>query len=103
MYSFGIVLYELITREEPYAGMRQPPLEIAYFVAENGLRPKIPDFCPEDYATLMMDCWKSVQSERPSFSDILERLRNIKREDGAIDGLSGLVHRSQSTPHLSRH
>lgn len=56
VYSFGIVLWELITRDEPYAGM--PGLEAAFAAADRGLRPKIPAFCPDDYRDLMTQCWQ---------------------------------------------
>lgn len=32
VYSYGIVLYELVTRDEPYNG--QPAMEVAYLAAE---------------------------------------------------------------------
>ena len=55
VYSFAIILWELITLSEPYKG--RDPLEIAFAVADEGLRPKIPFVCPEEYSKLMQDCW----------------------------------------------
>jgi hypothetical protein len=46
-------LWELLTRDEPYDGM--PGLEAAYAVAELGLRPKLPMFCPDEYRTMMVE------------------------------------------------
>lgn len=39
VYSFGIVMWELITREEPYEGMHRPQIIVG--VSREGLRPKV--------------------------------------------------------------
>lgn len=44
VYSFGIIMWELITRQEPYGGRKG--VQIAYAAAEQGLRPDIPSYCP---------------------------------------------------------
>lgn len=50
--SFGIILWELLTREEPYPG--NTGLQLAYDVAHKGLRPSIPAYCPAEYADIMV-------------------------------------------------
>jgi serine/threonine protein kinase len=77
VYSMGIVLWELITRQEPYGG--QKGVQIAYAAAEQGLRPKIPAYCPQDYADLMQECWAANPDERPPFEEILKRLFQLKK------------------------
>lgn len=78
VYSMGIVLWELITRQEPYGG--QKGVQIAYAAAEQGLRPKIPNYCPPDYAQLMQECWAANPEERPAFEEILKRLFQLKKQ-----------------------
>jgi serine/threonine-protein kinase CTR1 len=78
VYSFAIVLWELVTLDEPYDGM--DPLQAAHAAAQNGLRPKIPFICPDEYAKLMRDCWVDCPESRPTFEEILNRLVEIKKE-----------------------
>ena len=75
IYSYGVVLWELITRKEPYSGMNKPDIIVG--VSQKGLRPIIPDNCPLPYSQLITDCWKEEPSQRPSFSEILHRLEQL--------------------------
>ena len=78
VYSYGIVLWEIITHQEPYSGMES--MEVAYAAAERGLRPTIPSICPEGYAWLMQKCWSDDPDDRPDFSEVLESLFKQKKE-----------------------
>ncbi len=82
VYSFAIILFELISREEPYNNM--PGMEIAVKVATQGLRPKIPSYCPDNYRRLIEECWDPEPAMRPDFTEVLERLHTIKREHEAV-------------------
>ncbi|RYY36458.1 protein kinase [archaeon] len=66
VYSFGIILWELITKQEPYGG--QKGVQIAYAAAEQGLRPEIPSFCPPDYAQLMQEVRARAAGRRQAAS-----------------------------------
>ena len=77
VYSFGIVMWELIARAEPYGGIGG--IQIAYAAVEQGLRPDIPSYCPEDYAELMIECWDDDPFMRPDFGQILERLYKLMK------------------------
>lgn len=78
VFSFAIILWELVTREEPYSGL--PGIEVAIKVAQEGLRPRIPKFCPDGYASLIQVCWEHDPKKRPNFSEVLERLLEIKKQ-----------------------
>ena len=82
VYSFGIVMWELIMREEPYDG--QGGVQIAYAAAEQGLRPAVPMFCPENYAELMQRCWAENPEDRPDFGEILETLFQFMKEENPL-------------------
>ncbi|XP_047307954.1 probable serine/threonine-protein kinase DDB_G0281745 [Impatiens glandulifera] len=75
VYSFGIVMWELLTGEEPYADMHCASL-IAGIVNDT-LRPTIPTWCDPEWKSLMGSCWGSDPSERPSFAEISKKLRNM--------------------------
>lgn len=81
VFSFGIMMWQLLTREEPYMG-RENNLDLAFDVAEHGLRPKVPDFCPQDYARLMTQCWATDPAERPDFGEVQQRLTGLRKAHG---------------------
>ena len=78
IYSFAILVWELVARAVPYVG--QNSLMVARAVAYKSLRPVIPDTCPEFFRDLMMTCWTDNASERPSFPEILALLDGITSE-----------------------
>lgn len=76
VWSYGVLLWELLTGETPYKGI--DTLAVAYGVAVNKLTLPIPSTCPQPWRELMEKCWDSDPHERPSFYQILEDLDNIK-------------------------
>jgi len=75
VYSFGLVLWELVVREEPYPGLA--PFQVVFSVGTQGLRPKIPESCPPQFSELMSQCWAENPAERHSFEEILKKLEHI--------------------------
>ncbi|CAM8960447.1 unnamed protein product [Rhodiola kirilowii] len=73
VFSFGIVLWELITGEEPYADLHYGA--IIGGIVSNTLRPSVPESCDSEWRSLMERCWSSDPSERPSFTGIANQLR----------------------------
>ncbi|XP_053188851.1 mitogen-activated protein kinase kinase kinase 21 [Scomber japonicus] len=76
VWSYGVLLWELLTGEVPYRGI--DGLAVAYGVAVNKLTLPIPSTCPEPFAKLMEECWDQDPHIRPSFSCILEQLSAIE-------------------------
>ncbi|XP_007467061.1 PREDICTED: mitogen-activated protein kinase kinase kinase MLK4-like, partial [Lipotes vexillifer] len=77
IWSYGVVLWELLTGEVPYRGI--DGLAVAYGVAVNKLTLPIPSTCPEPFAKLMKECWQQDPHIRPSFALILEQLTAIEK------------------------
>nr|XP_023892148.1 uncharacterized protein LOC112004154 [Quercus suber]XP_023892150.1 uncharacterized protein LOC112004154 [Quercus suber]XP_023892151.1 uncharacterized protein LOC112004154 [Quercus suber]POE61187.1 serine/threonine-protein kinase edr1 [Quercus suber] len=75
VFSFGIVLWEILTGEEPYANMHYGA--IIGGIVNNTLRPPVPSFCDSEWRLLMEQCWAPDPVARPSFTEIARRLREM--------------------------
>jgi serine/threonine protein kinase len=69
VYSFGIICWELLTRECPYDGMTA--IQCALAVLNRDKRPEIPKWCPPSLHALIKACVKKEPSMRPTFEQIL--------------------------------
>ena len=69
VYSYGILLWELLTSKQPYEGEEQNTLPMK--IVKLNLRPKIPDGTPIKIKTLIEKCWNSDPEVRPPFKDIV--------------------------------
>ncbi|KAL6906119.1 hypothetical protein ACP4OV_003720 [Aristida adscensionis] len=74
VFSFAIVLWELITSKIPYDTMT--PLQAAVGVRQ-GLRPGLPKKAHPKLLNLMQRCWQADPSNRPAFPDILAELEDL--------------------------
>ncbi|KAM1453957.1 hypothetical protein FF1_003547 [Malus domestica] len=80
IFSFGVVLWELLTGKLPYEYLT--PLQAAVGVAQKGLRPTIPKNAPPKLAELLEKCWQQDPASRPDFSEIIEILQTLAEEVG---------------------
>ncbi|XWS40239.1 hypothetical protein CRYUN_Cryun18bG0123200 [Craigia yunnanensis] len=80
VFSFGIVLWELLTGKLPYEYLT--PLQAAVGVVQKGLRPTIPKHTNPKLTELLERCWQQDPTLRPDFSEIIEILKQIAKEVG---------------------
>lgn len=76
VYSFGLCLWQLISREVPFATMT--PIQAAYAVAE-GHRPEIPSSTPLRLQEIIRSCWDQDSHKRPSFTYIAMALADYAK------------------------
>ncbi|PIA35552.1 hypothetical protein AQUCO_03500126v1 [Aquilegia coerulea] len=80
IFSFGVVLWELVTGKLPYEYLT--PLQAAVGVVQKGLRPTIPKNTHPKLAELLEKCWQQDPALRPDFAEITDILRQIAKEVG---------------------
>eukprot|EP01137_Pigoraptor_chileana_P029014 Opistho-2@13641 len=106
-YSFGIILWEILTRSVPYASIgldlrgpnaAQSLVTLVEEIVRFNVRPSIPDTCVPEYAQLIKRCWTPEPLERPPFSEILDALTKIEEEladaEAGVGALTGKIMRS---------
>ncbi|NXV01110.1 FRK kinase, partial [Cettia cetti] len=72
VWSFGILLFEIITYGEmPYQGMSGHQV---IQLLDNGYRLPQPEKCPEPLYKMMLQCWSAEADERPTFEALSEQL-----------------------------
>ncbi|KAI7748711.1 hypothetical protein M8C21_029969, partial [Ambrosia artemisiifolia] len=75
VYSFGIVLWELVTNRMPFEGMSN--LQAAYAAAFKQERPNLPDDIAPELAFIIQSCWVEDPNLRPSFDQIIRMLNTF--------------------------
>lgn len=78
IWSFGVVMWELLTLEIPYRDFEQST--IIYGVGNSHLSLPLPDSFPKGYRLLMQMSWKIKPRNRPSFQQILAHIDIASRE-----------------------
>lgn len=80
IYSFALILWELIEGKLPFEATRWNH-EIEDFVLQ-GVRPLIEDdLCPLRWKLLIASCWQSDPAQRPTIQQVIASLQRIAREE----------------------
>lgn len=83
VWSFGVLVWEILTGEVPYRGME--PLQVALAVANRHLRLPVPDSIPQILSSVMLNCWEEEPQKRPEFDAIVVRLDCAQKELSVYD------------------
>ncbi|XP_049603718.1 protein kinase Npk [Syngnathus scovelli] len=89
-YSYGVVLWEMLTREVPFKGFEG--LQVAWLVVEKQERLTIPSSCPASFAELMRKCWQAEPKERPQFKQVLVTLETMANDSRLPDQCNSFLH-----------
>lgn len=76
IFSWGIILWEVLTRRKPFDEIGGPAFRIMWAV-HSGQRPPLIEGCPKALENLMTRCWSKDPQKRPSMSEIEERLEQL--------------------------
>ena len=75
VWSFGILLYELITYGDlPYPGMNNAEVLKSF---QTGYRMPCPKDCPIPLYEIMRECWRDDAASRPTFETLQKRMEGF--------------------------
>ncbi|XP_061345911.1 probable serine/threonine-protein kinase SIS8 isoform X2 [Gastrolobium bilobum] len=77
VYSFGVILWELTTEKIPWDTLN--PIQVIGAVGFMNNRLEIPDDADPQWASIIESCWHSDPACRPTFQELMERLRELQR------------------------
>ncbi|XP_010772262.1 mitogen-activated protein kinase kinase kinase 7 [Notothenia coriiceps] len=78
VFSWGIILWEVITRRKPFDEIGGPAFRIMWAV-HNGTRPPLIQNVPKPLESLMTRCWSKDPSQRPSMEEIVKIMTHLMK------------------------
>ncbi|XP_043560913.1 retinal guanylyl cyclase 2-like isoform X2 [Chiloscyllium plagiosum] len=101
IYSFAIIMQEVVIRGPPYCMFDLSAEEIIENVKKPPplLRPIITqDHAPMECIQLMRQCWNEIPERRPSFDEVFDNFRNINkgRKTNIIDSMLRMLEQYSS-------
>ncbi|KAI4379684.1 hypothetical protein MLD38_005949 [Melastoma candidum] len=92
VYSFGLILWEMVAGTVPYEEMT--PIQAAFAVVNKNSRPTMPKDCPLALQALIEQCWSVHPEKRPEFWQVvkvLEEFDSSLSRDGTLSLASALT------------
>ncbi|XP_047304130.1 macrophage-stimulating protein receptor isoform X20 [Homo sapiens] len=75
VWSFGVLLWELLTRgAPPYRHI--DPFDLTHFLAQGRRLPQ-PEYCPDSLYQVMQQCWEADPAVRPTFRVLVGEVEQI--------------------------
>ncbi|KAK9665143.1 hypothetical protein RND81_14G093200 [Saponaria officinalis] len=78
LYSFGVILWELATQKIPWEHLNA--MQVIGAVGFMNQRLDIPEDVDPKWALLIESCWNSEPQSRPTFQELLEKLKDMQRQ-----------------------
>lgn len=79
-FAFGCILWECVTGRQPWEECNNM-MQIVMAVGVERRRPPLPRGLPSALASIIRECWRHNPTLRPSFREVLERVRSIRKEE----------------------
>lgn len=76
VFSWGIILWEVLTRRKPFDEIGGPAFRIMWAV-HTGTRPPLIQGCPRPIEELMTKCWSKESSHRPSMHEVVNAMNEL--------------------------
>ncbi|XP_055008938.1 non-receptor tyrosine-protein kinase TYK2 isoform X2 [Boleophthalmus pectinirostris] len=92
IWSFGVTLYEILTRCDPresppskfneMKGAEHPQLTVMLLIQmlERQIRLPCPRDCPHEVKIIMDQCWATNRNHRPKFCSLIKRFEDIRQK-----------------------
>ncbi|XP_064130567.1 macrophage-stimulating protein receptor isoform X4 [Loxodonta africana] len=75
VWSFGVLLWELLTRgAPPYPNIN--PFDLTDFLAQGRRLPQ-PEYCPDSLYAVMQRCWATEPGARPTFGELVQEVECV--------------------------
>ncbi|CAN0855386.1 Serine/threonine-protein kinase EDR1 [Linum grandiflorum] len=78
IYSFGVILWEIATEKIPWDTLNS--MQVIGAVGFMNQRLEIPKDVDPRWVSIIESCWRSDPSTRPSFQELLDKLRDLQRQ-----------------------
>eukprot|EP00003_Mantamonas_plastica_P016877 TRINITY_DN2822_c2_g3_i1.p1 TRINITY_DN2822_c2_g3~~TRINITY_DN2822_c2_g3_i1.p1 ORF type:complete len:355 (+),score=138.19 TRINITY_DN2822_c2_g3_i1:39-1067(+) len=87
VYSFAMVLWEMITGEVPFAGKNAMQI-ITKMVIDPTYREPLPEDLNNEIRQLVTECWAPNAENRPSFKEVFLRLDNMAVNNFGLEAMA---------------
>lgn len=91
MYSFGVVLWECLTRKVPWKD-EVAGVDMLLLAVTSGERPALPADAPLDLASMTRACWSHDPTVRPAFNGLLADLGSARNLEAGLLPVEEVAH-----------